>query len=136
MTNVLVPVTHDEFNVDVLKPGMFVKFSIAFEIISAGGFVKKIIRVENYGLLTEVTPTEIRIVMSPKTAECITTGYIFEESDLKDYLTEFTDTREHIGNEFYYVTITRDMAKNKSLQLSFLDESDTLIDRKPVYYWR
>ena len=139
MNNLFIPHTHEGFNTDVLKPGMFVKFSVIKE------YQDGVLRIENTGMLDYVDEDSIGIITN--ISKAIAKSTFRDDLELKydsdKYLGIFSDNPGEcsigpIGSrDTVCIEMTAKYAKDLSLKLSFLDEHE--FDANTMchaYYWR
>ena len=135
MFNLFIPHTHEGFNTDALKPGMFVKFSV-IEKQSDG----VLIRLENTGLISHITEDKIVIVTNYNTAylkDTTLSGSTITSERYRKVFKDYPDIFYAADKNTAFIELTIGQAKELSLQLSYLDEYGiNPINDHELYYWR
>ena len=135
MFNLFIPHTHEGFNTDVLKPGMFVKFSVIEKEL--GGVL---IRLENTGLISHITEDKIVIVTNHNTAylkDTTLSGSTITSERYRKVFKDYPDIFYAADKNTAFIELTIGQAKEFLLQLSYLDEYGIdPMDNHQLYYWR
>lgn len=133
MNNLFVPIQHEGFNVDVLKPGMIVKFSVVEKQLDTS-----ILRIENFGMINSISEGHIGILTNPSNATTIIETLGEVPFDKERYLKLFGHGG-HISNshqDICCIEMSMACAKAISLKLSFLDKYAIDMDNVQTYWWR
>jgi len=135
MNNLFIPHTHEGFNTDVLKPGMFVKFSVIEKELGGA-----LIRLENTGLISHITEDKIIIVANYNTAylkDTTLSGSTITSERYRKVFKDYPDIFYAADKNIAFIELTIGQAKELSLQLSYLDEYgiNPMTDHE-LYYWR